>query len=363
MSNTIISAGRIFTGEAWLNEHSVIIENGIIKDVISSEQLQTAAGRSAEILIPAFIDLQIYGAYGKLLAVYPEADSLHKLYAYCIEGGAAHFLPTIATNTKDVFLKSIDAVREYWEEGGKGCLGIHLEGPWINKHKRGAHIEEEIHSPSLDEVKELLGYGKGVIRMITLAPEVCDRSVVEYILQQGIVISAGHSNASYEEANMGFQSGITAVTHLYNAMSGLQHRQVGLVGATFLHPSVRASIIADGHHVDYTAIRIAKKQMQDRLFLITDAVTETSTGAYPHYPVGDKYEASGILSGSMITMHKAVLNLIDKAGIEKEEAIRMGCVYPAKVIGLDNKLGMIKKGYQSHILVTDKNLNKVETIS
>jgi N-acetylglucosamine-6-phosphate deacetylase len=155
----------------------------------------------------------------KLLSVYPETDSLHKLYDYCSKGGASHFQPTVATNSSDVFYKSIDAVKAYWKEGGKGCLGLHIEGPWIHPLKKGAHLETFIHSPSVDEAKELLEYGKGVITMITLAPEVCSKEVVELIRSYGVIISAGHSNATYEEATRAFDSGIHAATHLYNAMS------------------------------------------------------------------------------------------------------------------------------------------------
>jgi N-acetylglucosamine-6-phosphate deacetylase len=176
--------------------------------------------------------VQIYGAYGKLLAAYPEADSLFKLNEYCRKGGAAFCLPTIATNTLEVFHRSIDAVRDYWKQDGKGILGLHPEGPWINPIKRGAHIESLIHSPSLKEAEELLNYGKGVIKMITLAPEVCSKEIIDLILSHNIIVSAGHSNATYNEAIQGFENGITTVTHLYNAMSPLQHRAPGLVGAT-----------------------------------------------------------------------------------------------------------------------------------
>jgi len=251
-----------------LTDHAILIENSFITDIISSSSLPTGVETesfSECILAPAFIDLQIYGAYEKLLAAYPEADSLFKLNEYCRKGGATFCLPAVATNTKEIFLKCIDAVRDYWNKKGEGILGLHLEGPWINKIKRGAHVESFIHSPTISEVEELLEYDKGVIKMITLAPEICSKEVIDCILSYNIIISAGHSNATYAEAIQGFQNGITTVTHLYNAMSPLQHRAPGLVGATMEHPSVMASIIPDGHHVDYAAIRIAKEVMKERL--------------------------------------------------------------------------------------------------
>jgi len=241
-------------------------------------------------------------------------------------------------------------VRAYWDQGGQGVIGLHLEGPWINPVKRGAHIESLIHAPTLEEVQEILEYGSGVITMITLAPECCDPALVEMIRNEGIIISAGHSNATYEEATGFLNDGIEAVTHLYNAMSPLQHRAPGLVGAVLDHRSAMASIIPDGYHVDYSALRIAKKIMGDRLFVITDAVTETRSGHYPHERAGDKYESAGILSGSALDMITAVKNLETHAGIEFEEALRMCSLYPARVIGKENELGRIEKGYRCCML-------------
>lgn len=361
----IYTASRIFTGEEWLNDHAVIIEGNKIKEIIPVSSLapsQTITEFKGCTIAPAFIDLQIYGAYEKLLAVYPGTDSLYKLNEYCNEGGAAFCLPTLATNTYEVFEKGIDAVRQYWKEGGKGVLGLHLEGPWINPVKRGAHIEALIHSPTIKKAKELLESGKGVIKMITLAPEVCNAAIIDLILSYDIIISAGHSNATYAEAKAGFVNGITTVTHLYNAMSPLQHRTPGLVGAVMDAEATAASIIPDGHHVDYAAIRIAKEIMKERLFVITDAVTTTNEGYYKHQPAGDKYEADGILSGSALTMSKALQNLVKHAGIETGEALRMCSLYPARVIKMENKLGRIQKGYTACMVVLDKELDVVKLL-
>jgi N-acetylglucosamine-6-phosphate deacetylase len=277
------SASKIFTGDTWLHDHVVLAEQSIITAVIPSSSLPpglVVQHFPDAILAPAFIDLQIYGAYGKLLAVYPEADSLYKLNDYCRSGGAAYCMPTVATNKYEVFYKCIDAVRAYWEKAGEGVLGLHIEGPWIHPAKRGAHIESLIHAPDLQQAKDLLEYGKGVIKIITLAPEVCSQQVIDLILSYGVVISAGHSNATYHEAISSFSKGIHTVTHLYNAMTPLQHRAPGLVGAAMDSKKVMASIIPDGHHVDYAAIRIAKEVMKERLFVITDAVTETGEGFF-----------------------------------------------------------------------------------
>ena len=348
------TAKLIFTGEQWLLDHAAIVADGIITDVVAVTALDPQVELlhfNNSILAPAFIDLQIYGAYDKLFSVYPDTDSLQLLNQYSNNGGAACCMPTVATNHPEILYTCIDAIKAYWQQGGKGILGLHAEGPWINKTKRGAHIESLIHSPTLPEVETLLNYGKGVIKIITLAPEVCNKEVIDLIHAAGIKIFAGHSNATYKEAIQSFDSSISAVTHLYNAMSPLQHRSPGLVGAAFDHQKVKAGIIADGFHVDYAAISIAKKIMKERLFAITDAVTKTTEGFYQHRPEGDKYSADNILSGSALTMYKALQNLVKHVGIECGEALRMCSLYPAQVMGLDDKLGMICKGYQAKMVL------------
>lgn len=358
----VFAAEKVFTGNEWLDEHAIITAGGKIIDIVPSGSLSDQPSIKYHLLAPAFIDIQIYGAHGKLLSVYPETDSLHKLYDYCSKGGASHFQPTVATNAKEVFYKAIDAVKDYWNEGGKGCLGLHIEGPWINPEKKGAHIESFIHSPSIKEVKELLEYGKEVITMITLAPEVCNKEAVELIRSYGVIISAGHSNATYEEATEAFNAGINVATHLYNAMSPLQHRAPGMVGAIFDHACVMTSIVPDGFHVDFSAIRIAKKIVKERLFVITDAVTETDKGPYQHHLVGDKYEAAGILSGSALTMAKSLNNLVNQVGIELGEALRMVSLYPAQVMNKSDKMGKIEKGYGANLVMLNESLEVINII-
>lgn len=359
-------AERIFTGNEWLTDHAVLVEQNHVHAIVPKEKLNNEfeiIDFKDCILSPAFIDIQLYGAYGKLLSVYPETDTLKKIVDYCVSGGATLCLPTVATNSIDVFKKSIDAIKAYWQSGGKGVYGLHIEGPWINKEKRGAHIEAFIHSPAMQEVEELLQYGKGVIKMITLAPEVCSKEVIDLILQHDIIISAGHSNATYHEATKGFNYGITAATHLYNAMSPLQHREPGMVGAIFNHPSVMCSVIPDGYHVDFAAIAIAKKIMGERLFAITDAVTETGEGPYQHMKEGDKYVCGNTLSGSALTMQKAFENLVNNVGIEMGEALRMCSLYPAKVLKQEKLFGKIAPGSAAQFIIINKQLKLVQVIN
>ncbi len=357
------TADKIFTGESWINDSAVIVENDVVLRVIPLHQLpaEIAVVQHAPILAPAFIDIQIYGASSKLFSVFPTIATLQIMKEHCEKGGTKYFLPTTATNETPVFKKAIDAIKEYWKDGCTGVPGLHIEGPWINKEKRGAHIESYIHSPAKDEVADLLEYGKGVIKMITLAPEVCTPDVIDLIRTYGVIISAGHSNATYAEAEIAFQN-IHLATHLFNAMSPLHHREPGLPAAVMLNPNVMVSIVADGYHVDFAMIKLAKKVMGERLFLITDAVTETTEGPYSHEPSGDKYTSRGILSGSSLTMMKAVKNCVEKCNIPLEEALRMASLYPAKVLGIDNKTGKIEKGFNADFVLINDNLDVINCI-
>lgn len=366
-TGNIYTAAELFTGEKWLRGHSIITgSNGLIEEIVPTASL--AAGTEQQvfeqgIIAPAFIDLQIYGAGEKLLAVYPEAATLYALNEYCTRGGTAFCLPTVATNTKQTVFQCIDALRDYWQRGGKGVWGLHLEGPWINPAKRGAHVEALIHAPDTAEVREYLEYGKDCIKMITLAPEICTPEILALIRSYGIVISAGHSNATCAEAKQGFDQGISAVTHLFNAMSPLQHRAPGLAGAAMDEDRVMASIIPDGHHVDYTALRIAKKAMQHRLFVITDAVTGTTSGYYQHRLEGDKYEADGILSGSALSMNQAVQNLVQHGVATPEEALRMCSLYPATLMNRHHQYGKIEPGYQASMVVLDRQYHVIDLLT
>ena len=351
-------ADKVFTGTEWLADTAIICENGFVKDIMKTQNLPrgTVVVNKFPIIAPAFIDIQIYGAFSKLFSIHPTVNALQKINDYCRGGGAAYFLPTISTNTIDVLKKSIDAIKEYWDNGGNGVIGLHIEGPWINKIKRGAHLENLIHEPAIEEVRHLLEYGKGIIKIITLAPEVCSDAVIDLIKSYGVIISAGHSNATYAESMKAFDNGINVATHLFNAMTALHHREPGFAAAIMMHPSIMASIVPDGLHVDFTMIKLAKKLMGERLFIITDAVTETTEGPYQHTFDGDKYVTGNILSGSALTMIKGVKNCVDKCGVPFDEALRMASLYPAKVLGLEHKIGKIEKGFNADLVMLNEQM-------
>ena len=171
----ILSVQELLTGEHWISECVIVIENGKVSN-INKEGYDHK--NSIPLVVPALIDLQIYGADEKLLSEFPTADTIQKIYNYCLASGTAYFQPTLATQSWGVIYKCIDAVRDYKANGGKGCIGLHIEGPWINPLKKGAHSNEHIHQPTLKEAQDLLDYGKDHISMITLAPEMVDASII-----------------------------------------------------------------------------------------------------------------------------------------------------------------------------------------
>ncbi|WP_225859876.1 MULTISPECIES: N-acetylglucosamine-6-phosphate deacetylase [Chitinophaga] len=348
---------RVFTGEEFLEDHAVLVADDKISAVIPVNTLPEGMPTKdlrGHTLAPAFIDLQIYGGHGQLFSLYPSVAALTATYEYCRSGGTSAFQPTVATESREIMLQAMQAVKAYWEAGGKGVIGLHLEGPFINPEKKGAHLPQYIKSPGVEDIDWILAHGTGIVTMITLAPECCAPELIDRLQAAGIIVSAGHSNATYEEGSAAFNNGITVATHLFNAMSSLQHRAPGLVGALFDHNSASSSVVADGVHVDYSAIRIAKKIMGPRLFLITDAVVANPAGDYVYVEESDRYvNGGGTLAGSKLTMWKAVQNSIHEVGIGAGEALRMASLYPAAVMKQAHLRGRIAEGYLAELVVLD----------
>ena len=363
--NTAFLAGKIFDGFTVEMDKAILVEDGKVSAIVSKQEIPgnyRIRDVGNYLLAPAFADLQIYGGNGKLFSADLTTDSLEATYEYCLHGGCTRFMITMATNSMEKFLAGIECVRQYWNGGGKGLLGLHLEGPYINPQKKGAHIEQFIKKPSAHEVRMLLEHGKGIIKMITVAPEICDEEIIRLLMNAGILISAGHSNASYQEALNGFNWGIPAATHLFNAMSPFQGREPGMVGAIYDQGKVVASIVCDGIHVDFASVRISKKILGERLFFITDAVAEVSHGEYQHIFKKDRYTLpNGTLSGSALTMMQCVKNGVEKVGIELPEALRMASYYPSKLAGLNN-FGTLAAGSAADFVLIDDRLELREVI-
>ncbi|HUX84893.1 MAG TPA: N-acetylglucosamine-6-phosphate deacetylase [Chitinophagaceae bacterium] len=347
----------LFTGDTQLKEAALLTQDGIVEQVISDKQIPSGyelRDLGGLMAAPALIDLQIYGGAGKLFSLYPSVEALEGIRRFCQAGGASHFQATVATNSLQIMHAAIDAAKSYRAQGLPGLIGLHLEGPYINPLKRGAHLERYIHVPTVEEVDQLLERAEGVVTMMTLAPERCPPSVISKLQDHGVVVSAGHSMASFRQAMDAFDKGVLAATHLFNAMSPLQGREPGLVGAILDHPGVRCSVVADGIHVDFNSIRICKKIMGERLWLITDAVEENPKGDYVYIRTSDRYvTGEGILAGSLLTMMSAVKNCVTEIGISLEESLRMASTYPARVIHREKEFGKLLPGCRADIVVFD----------
>jgi N-acetylglucosamine-6-phosphate deacetylase len=351
--NIAIAGATVYTGNDIIIGKTVLIKGRNIEGLVDNGQIPEEYDRldcKTNFISPGFIDLQIAGAGGFLFSSKPDAKALDKIAVSILNTGTTGFLIVLPTNSPAVYSEAIKTIRS---NPHPAVLGLHLEGPFISHEKKGAHVPEYIRKPDLKELQKLLDEGKSVIKMMTVAPEVCSHDFIKLLNDYGVVACAGHSNASFHEASEGFSWGIEATTHLFNAMSPFHHREPGLPGATFETENIIASIVADGIHVDFHAISVAKKIMMERLYLISDAVEENRVGAYQHIRNGDLYTlADGTLSGSALTMMKAVKNCVEKVGIPVDEAIRMASLYPARLMSLGNH-GRIAPGFLADLVVFD----------
>ena len=345
----------------YQNDQLITNQEIVIRD-LNIVDIKAATSSGGNLVVPGFIDLQIYGAGGRLLSANPSVESLHIIEDDLLQKGTTGFLACIATNTPAVFNDCIQAAKEH-RPYAKNCYGLHLEGPFLNPKRLGAHVPAYVRKASLDEIKALLDFGDGVIKMMTIAPELQDDAVVQYLLDHQVVVSLGHSNSTFEEGTAAYNMGVQTTTHLFNAMSPIHHREPGIPTAVFNHNKAMASIIADGRHVDFEVVKFAQKLLKDRLFLITDAVTACDSGPYQHRLSGDKYVMpDGTLSGPSLTMLQAVQNCVAHCDIALPEALKMATSYPARLMGIENLTGKIATGCEANLLVLDQELEIQQVI-
>jgi N-acetylglucosamine-6-phosphate deacetylase len=355
MVTALINA-TFFTGREMVRDRALLITGDIITGFADPGTLPaetTVTDCRGALVTSGLIDLQIAGSGGALFSANPDSRSLEKITDTIILSGTTGFLLALPTNTADVYTEAFKTIREHPHPA---VLGLHLEGPYISISKRGAHVKELIRKPVAAELHELLREAAGVTKMMTVAPEVCTADIIAILRDHGVTVAAGHSNATFAEATEGFNLGIETATHLFNAMSPIHHRDPGLPGAVFNSEKACASIIADGIHVDYNMLIIAKKILKERLFLISDAVEENDRGAYQHVRQHDRYTLpDGTLSGANLTILTAVRNCVKHAGIETGEALRMASLYPAALINLSDR-GKIAPGCRADLIFLDNEL-------
>jgi len=350
---TLFYNALFFTGTELIDNRVLIINKDRIEGFADKDSAPADTVRvdcEGSLVTAGMVDLQIAGGGGCLFSSDPSPEALELIASSIVGTGTTGFLLALPTNTEEVYRAAFHTIRE---SSHPAVMGLHMEGPFISNEKRGAHAPELIRKPSAANVAALLAEAGNVIRMMTVAPEECPPDIIAMLREHGITVAAGHSNATFREAAGGFDAGIATTTHLFNAMTPLHHRDPGLPGAVFMSDKVFASIIADGIHVDYTMLGIAKKIMKERLFLVSDAVEENETGAYRHVRQEDRYTLpDGTLSGARLTMLDAVRNCIIHAGIDKYEAIRMVTLCPAKLIRAEDR-GVIAPGCRADLVILD----------
>ncbi|MEH2919887.1 N-acetylglucosamine-6-phosphate deacetylase [Samsonia erythrinae] len=369
-----LTHSRIFTGHQILNHHAVVIADGLIERICPLADLPEDVEQfdlGGAFLTPGFIDLQLNGCGGVQFN-----DSLDTISVKTLEtmqqanqrSGCTSFLPTLITSSDAFIMHSVNVMRDWLARNKHQALGLHLEGPWLNVIKKGTHDAAYIRQPT-QELVDFLCANADTITKITLAPEEVEPAVIRQLTAAGIVVSAGHSNASWEQAKQGFAAGIRFATHLFNAMPSLTGREPGLVGAIYDAPEVYCGIIADGRHVDWANIRNSKRIKGDKLVLVTDATAPagadidqfTFAGKTIYYRDGVCVDDQGTLSGSALTMIEAVRNSVEYAGIALDEAIRMATLYPARAIGVDKQLGSIESGKVANLTVFNRDYQILKT--
>lgn len=353
--------GVIYTGYEILYGHAVIVENDLIKAVVPEEELPHGIQQvnlNGNNLTAGFIDLQLNGCGGVMFNEQTTVGTLEIMQATNLKSGTTSYLPTFITSPDEGMKSAVKVMRDYLAKYRNQALGLHLEGPYLSKEKKGVHREEYIREIT-PEMKTFLCDNADVITKITLAAENPTTQYIADFVEKGIIVSLGHSNATYEVANQAIAKGISFATHLHNAMSPISSgRAMGVVGAV-LDSDLYAGIIVDGLHVEFGNVRIAKKVKGDKLCIVTDATAAAGSdiesfifvGKTVYVRDGKCYDANGTLGGASVTMIESVQNAVKEVGISLDETLRMCNLYPARAIGVDDHLGSIEAGKIANLTV------------
>ncbi len=342
---------------AWSEDRAVLIEGGRIRDIVPLEAIPAAAERArlnGGYLAPGFIDLQVNGGGGVLLNQAPTVATIKTIARAHRAFGTSGFLPTLISDTPEVIAEAIAAVDEAIALGVPGPLGIHIEGPVLNSDKKGVHDQQKLRALDAEFI-DLLSSLKNGKTLATLAPERVLPGQIAALVERGVSVWAGHSNADYDTVQSAIQEGLSGFTHLYNAMSPLMSRAPGVVGAALDSEHTWAGMITDGFHVHEAALRIAIKcKGIQKTVLVTDAMP--SVGAPADFSGFDLFGQwvdatgprlmieAGNLAGSSLNMMSAVTYAQRNLGVSLPEAIFMASLGPAKAIGLGHELGEIAVG-------------------
>lgn len=353
-----ITGAAIFDSETWHHDAALLVEFGHVSGIVSAEDVPANADRvrlDGGMLVPGFIDLQVNGGGGVLFNNAPTVDAIRTICAAHAQFGTTALLPTLITDTVDVNIAAMQAGADAEGQGVPGFLGLHLEGPHLSLSRKGTHDPALIRRMDDADLARLIAARKTLGNLlVTVAPETVNPQQIAALTQAGIVVSLGHSDAGVDTANAAFAAGASMATHLFNAMSQLGNREPGMVGAVLTHPDIHAGLIADGIHVHPAAIRIALAAMTGpgKLFLVTDAMSQTGTGLTELTLNGRTITradgalrlADGTLAGADLDMIDAVNFMHRDIGLSLDEALRMAALYPAQAMGIAEEYGHLHPG-------------------
>ena len=361
--------GRVLGDNGILHDRAVLLEGNRIVDVIPQDDPRCKRAvrhdLGGHLLLPGFLDTQVNGGGGVLFNAEPTIDAIREIGNAHRRFGTTGFLPTLISDDLHVVADGLAAVRAAIDAGVPGVLGIHIEGPYLNVVRKGVHNSAKLRG--LDEgAIGLLTSLRGGKTLVTLAPEMTTPDIISKLTAAGVVVSAGHTNATYDEIRTALRHGLTGFTHLFNAMSQLTGREPGVVGAALDDPDSWCGIIVDGRHVNPTVLRIALRcKRHDRFMLVTDAMPSVGAaeksfslqGRMISVEDGVLVDENGTLAGSDTDMASTVRNAVELLGVDLPEAIRMASQYPAEFLGLGGELGRIAPGYRANLVLADDNVD------
>ena len=365
---------NVLTGFSVMQNCAVYIKNDKIADVYSEQRFQQKKfspkvkiiNVNGAYIAPGFIDTHIHGI-GGFSADDADSKSILKMSDILASYGVTSFIPTIGATPEKQLMPKIKAVlKAMGREKGAHILGIHLEGPFLSPERIGGQEQEGISPVDLAYMERIYKTAKGKIINMTVAPELKGmRDLALYCIEKGIILQAGHTNATYDQMIEGMQANIMHVTHMFNAMRPLHHREPGTVGAALTHPEISCEIIGDGVHVNPNLIQLLMKSKPlSQLVLMTDSLkyakAEIPADADFYFDQCFKRKADNVIIGSGITMLDGFKNLVSY-GIPPEKAIRMASVNPAKIMQQPHK-GLIIPGYDADLVVFNQDFDIIHTI-
>ena len=352
-----LSGARIFDGRRWHDDAALLVRDGAIEGIAPAGSVEDRPVRalSGGMLAPGFIDLQVNGGGGALLNEQPTLSGIRTICSTFARFGTTALLPTLITDTREITARAVAAGIEAASSGVPGFLGLHLEGPHLSVARKGAHDPALIRPMDEADLEALIAARRGLPNLLTtVAAETVDPQQIARLTAAGIVVSIGHSDASFSTVVAAASAGARMATHLFNAMSQINNREPGVVGAVLASGNLFAGLIADGIHVHPITIDLAlrAKLGPGRIFLVTDAMSMTGTdlktitlnGRTIHRADGALRLADGTLAGADLTMIDAVTFMHRQIDLPLDEALRMASTYPAEAMGLSAGRGHLAAG-------------------